>query len=264
MRVISFASGKGGVGKTSLVSNMGLISSAAGSRTLLIDGDWSLGKLAMALGVRPKHTIDHLLRQECTIDQLIEPVRDNLSIIAAPSGVHDFAELNEAARNHLFFELDQISPDYDRVFIDHSSGIHFGVLQFAAACHQHVLVTHAEPTSFADAYAIMKVLSHRFAIRNFQLIVTHAQDRIEAQKMSARFVDHVISQIPVQIGVLEYIPWDARMAECLRTQKPIVERYPTHSISIRLREIQRRLEETNVVPHHGMRFFSGRTLQATA
>ena len=47
-KVISFSSGKGGVGKTSLVTNIGYLYGQAGFRTLLIDGDWALGKLGMS------------------------------------------------------------------------------------------------------------------------------------------------------------------------------------------------------------------------
>src|SRR5690606_18909974 len=144
-KVISFSSGKGGVGKTSLVANLGCLYAAQGKKTLLIDGDWSLGKLSIALGIRPQHTIDRVLKGEVTLFEAMEKVRDRLSLLAAPSGKVGFEELDEATRNGLFYQLDQLANLHDVVLLDHSSGIHWGVLQFAAASHQHVIVTTAEP-----------------------------------------------------------------------------------------------------------------------
>ena len=57
-KVISYSSGKGGVGKTSLVANMGVLWAKEQKKVLIVDGDWSLGKMALTLGVKPQWAIN--------------------------------------------------------------------------------------------------------------------------------------------------------------------------------------------------------------
>jgi flagellar biosynthesis protein FlhG len=254
-RVISFSSGKGGVGKTSLVANLGCLYAGNGKKVLLIDGDWSLGKLAITLGVRPKFTIDKVLRGEVGLNDSIEKVRDGLGLLAAPSGRIGFEELDEATRNGLFFQLDQLSNGHDLILLDHSSGIHWGVLQFAAAAHQHVIVTTGEPTSYTDAYAIMKMLSKRFGVRRFGLLVTMSENQVETEKVISRFTDVVESQLGVLLSVIDIIPWEQKMAESIRHQQPFVERYPNHDVTRRFKRICSELERFPLNISAGLQFF---------
>lgn len=256
-KVISFSSGKGGVGKTSLVANLGLLCAREGNRTLLVDGDWNLGKLGITLGVRARWTVDHVLRGEAAVGDACVPVRENLSLLCAPSGMVGFEELIETQRNQLYFELDRLAEDFDTVFFDHASGIHPSVLQFAAASHQQVIVTTAEPTSYTDAYAIMKLLSKRFGVREFGLIVTGTEDPAEAKRVIARFSDVARCHLGVRPSLLDIIPWEPKLAESIRRQQPFVERYPSHALTDRLTALLGRLLAVPLVPHHGLNFGYG-------
>src|SRR5262245_41854436 len=124
-RVISFASGKGGVGKTTLVANLGHRWAAQGKSTLMIDGDWSLGKLSITLGVRPEWTVEKVLAGEVALAAAVQRVAPNLNLLASPTGVIGFEELPEAARNQLYFELEALCSTHDLILFDHSSGLHW-------------------------------------------------------------------------------------------------------------------------------------------
>lgn len=259
-RVISFSSGKGGVGKTSLVANLGALSAQSGKKTLLIDGDWSLGKLGIVLGTRPTTTLEKVLGGEVPMEQVIHSVRPNLDLIASPSGVDGLEELTEAMRNHLFFELERVVSSYDMVLLDHSSGIHWSVLEFVAACHRPVIVTTPEPTSYTDAYAIMKLLSKRFHVRHFDLVVSQCDSRSGATAIVNRFIEVVRSHLEVRVRLLDIIPRDTKVSDAIQAQQLFVDRYPTHGIRRQLEQILSRLEQTPIeiasrmqlVAHHGL------------
>lgn len=263
-KVISFSSGKGGVGKSTLSTNLGCLFAQMGRRTLLIDGDWNLGKLSIMLGVKPRVTIDAVLRGEVHLADAIEKVRPDLGLLAAPSGRIGFEEMDEATRNGLFYQLDGLSTSNDIVVLDHSSGIHWSVLQFAAASHQHVIVTTGEPTSYTDAYAIMKVLSKRFGVRRFGLIVTMSESQKETERVIARFEEVVENHLGVHLKVLDIIPWEQKLAEAIRYQQPFVERYPTHELTRRFRQICQELDRFPVSASTGLQFFSGEQTPTTA
>jgi flagellar biosynthesis protein FlhG len=263
-KVISYSSGKGGVGKTSLVANSGILWAEEGKKVLIVDGDWSLGKMALTLGVKPQWAIHDVLEGKATLKEAIQRVTRNLSLLASPSGVMGFEELTESQRNQLFYELDALQEDYDLILIDHSSGVHWGVIQFAAAAHSHVIVTTAEPTSYMDAYAIMKILSQRFKIRQFQLIVTMSQSMVETQRIIERFIDITQSHLEVSVREVGHFPFEPKLAESLRQQKPIANLYPDSLFIRQLSKVCKTLEKFPTEKGSGLKFYYSQNVNPLA
>jgi flagellar biosynthesis protein FlhG len=59
-RVFAVASGKGGVGKTSVVANLAFALTKLRKKVLVMDTDLGLGDLDIPLGLAPKYTVEHL------------------------------------------------------------------------------------------------------------------------------------------------------------------------------------------------------------
>jgi len=254
-RIVSFSSGKGGVGKTSVVVSLGHLWASSGKKTLLIDGDWNLGKLAITLGVKPKYTIENVLSGEVPLQEAILPIKPNLFLLAAPSGYISTEKLNEDVKNHLFFELDSLAGQYERLLFDHSSGVHSEVLWFAAACHQHVVVTTTEPTSYADAYAIMKLLSKNYHIRSFQLVVTLADHVGESHMAASRFCEVVHKNLDCQVRILDVLPRELKMSEAIRAGQPFVLKFPTNPLVGQFKKVCADLDRQKESNHSGLQFF---------
>lgn len=263
-KVISFSSGKGGVGKTSFVANMGVLWAQQGKKVLVVDGDWSLGKMALTLGVKPQWMINDVLEGKIGLREAVQGVTSHLSLLSSPSGVMGFEELSESQRNQLYYELDALKDDYDLVLIDHSSGVNWGVIQFAAAAHQHVIVTTAEPTSYMDAYAIIKILSQRFKVRNFQLVVTMSQELSETTRIIERFVDITQSHLDVRVLEVGHFSYEPKLAEALRTQKPFVTLFPELAFTQQLVGVCRTLDRLPCERGNGLKFFYADNINSIA
>jgi len=257
-RVVSFSSGKGGVGKTSVVANMGKLLAKSGQKVLLVDGDWTLGKLRITLGVKTEWTIEQVLNGEMGIEKAIAPVCENLFLLASPNGILDFNELTEIQRTQLFFEMESLEDRFDWILLDHSSGIGQDVLHFAAAAHEHVILTTSEPTSYTDAYAIMKVLSKRFSINEFKVVVTMSHNLVESWGIIDRFADVARSKLGVKVKVIDVFDFDQRVSECLRGGDLFVNKYPESILAQKLEKAIYSLCK-GTQKQNGLRFFYGKT-----
>jgi flagellar biosynthesis protein FlhG len=195
-RVMAVTSGKGGVGKTNIVANLGYTLAKRGKRVLIFDADLGLGNLDVLLGIAPVYNLAHVLNGEKSLEEIVIPGPGNLSILPASSGVQELTRLSNEQQYRILKNLNHLIEDYDVFLIDTGAGISTNVLYFAASAQEIIVVVTPEPTAITDAYALMKVLSIKYRERHFKLIVNAAKSPTEADEtyrqlnmVSSRFLD---------------------------------------------------------------------------
>lgn len=125
MRTISILNFKGGVGKTSLVINVGHKLAMEGKNVLIIDCD--LQKNASTLLKDPKPpTLLNVLRETATVEEAIQNARPNLDVLPSDTNLDRAAAYIISSGNDGYYilkhELDKIKAMqvYDFVLFDHS------------------------------------------------------------------------------------------------------------------------------------------------
>ncbi len=256
MHIVSFASGKGGVGKTTLVANLGTLwARRLQKRVLCVDADWVLGKLPIILGVTPPQSLSVVLEKDIPIRNIVHQVKEEypLFLVASPNGHQTWQELTALQRRVLFYELGSLVNDFDIVLLDHSSGAGPAVLEFASAAHTHVLATTIEPTSLTDAYAIIKMLAQTYRVQHFSLVLTQVHDCEQADAVCERFLNWVYDQLAVSVRVVGMIPFDMDFSRAIQLRQPYISLYPHTQAAKKIEEIGEVLLEKRL-QHHGLRF----------
>jgi flagellar biosynthesis protein FlhG len=227
-RVISVTSGKGGVGKSNIVVNLGLALSRRGLKVLLIDADLGLGNLDILLGLTPKFTIQDVLSLRRDLADVLVDGPGGLKILPASSGIPELAMLDEFQKLFLLNEMDHYTEDIDVALIDTGAGISPNVLFFNIAAHERIVVVNNQPPSIADAYALIKVMATQYAEKNFKLIVNGLAHKREAEsvyrtllKVTERFLGQEIS-----LDYLGFIPHDEAVPQAVMKQQPVLTLYP--------------------------------------
>ncbi|GAB6273922.1 MAG: MinD/ParA family protein [Peptococcaceae bacterium] len=225
--VVAVTSGKGGVGKTSLVVNMGLILAQRNQRTVIVDADLGLANVEVLLGIVPPYSVHDLLFDHKTIEDILTEGPFNLKIIAGGSGFQELANLEQSQRERLIGALSFFQDKSDFILIDTGAGISRNVLGFVAAAEEVVVIVTPEPTSLTDAYSLIKVLAKFEIHERVFLVVNQAVNEQEAFLTADKitFVANKFLQ-NIKINYLGFIGKESIVSEAVKNQNPFVLMYP--------------------------------------
>jgi flagellar biosynthesis protein FlhG len=241
VRVIAITSGKGGVGKTNIATNLAYHLSQMNRKTLVLDADMGLANIDVVLGIAPKYNLYHVLRGEKALCDVIVDGPGGMKILPATSGIQEMADLSRGEKLALLDELDGLGTELDFMLIDTAAGIAGNVIYFNVAAREIIVVVSPEPTSITDAYALIKILYSNYGEKRFMLLVNMVRNSNEAREVFLKVSNATSHFLNLSIEYLGYVFDDAKVTEAVRRQKALAEIYPDSRASKCLQSIARKL-----------------------
>src|SRR6056297_3401364 len=111
-RVISTTSGKGGVGKTAVVSNVAVALARLGKKVLIIDADLGLANVDVVMGISPPYNLNHFFSGDRALKEIMVDGPHGLKILPAGSGVQQFTYLDSQLKMRLIDALDALEEQF--------------------------------------------------------------------------------------------------------------------------------------------------------
>lgn len=168
--VIVVTSGKGGVGKTTTTSNIGLSLARLGHRTLLIDADVGLRNLDLLLGLENRivYTGLDVINKTCRLEQAViqDKRQPKLSFLSLSSNRVELTITGEQVRSL----ISSLIPEYDYILIDSPAGIDSGFLISIECATEAIVVVTPEVPSIRDADRVIGILMSK-NINKINLII---------------------------------------------------------------------------------------------
>jgi flagellar biosynthesis protein FlhG len=167
-KVISVAGGKGGVGKSSFVANLGVSLSQRPKKVVLIDADMGAANLHTFVGVpRPNKTLaDFFNNSQTHLDPIILPTPyPNLSLISSACDILSIISPNYQMNQKFFTALRKI--DAEAIIFDIEAGTHHRAVDFFALAPIGIVIVEPLPTALENAYLFIKNYLFRFLLRLF-------------------------------------------------------------------------------------------------
>ena len=236
-RVMAITSGKGGVGKTNVVAGLAMSLANIGQRVVVLDADFGLANIDILLGLTPTHTLEHVLRGEKLLEEILLDGPNGIKVIPASSGIQEMTQLDAASELRLVQGLQRVSENQDWLLIDTAAGIHDSVLKLLMAAQEILLVTTPEPTSLVDAYAMVKVVHLRDPKKPIWLLINNAQSETEAEETIEQLQAATLRFLGRELQVLGLIPADPFLLQAVRQQRGVVDVFPRSPSALAFRTI---------------------------
>jgi len=224
--ITAVLSAKGGVGKTTVATNLALAMHMFGNETVLVDGDFRNPNVSLHLG-----TYDATPGLQDVI-QGRAGVMESLSIHS--SGMKFIpAKLSMSYMGLKAHGLGKILRESGAdMIIDSAPGINDDVMSILDASDSVVVVTTPEIPSIADALRSVELA--RRAGKNILGIVVNRTTKYHRIKPS---------EIEAVTGaqVIGIIPEDLKVMKSLLAKRPVIEAYPNSSAAVALSKVAARL-----------------------
>lgn len=223
---LAIMSGKGGVGKTNIVLNLGYALHEANMTAMLMDCDLGLANLDVLLGISPEKTLHDLLQTGVDAEDVLVPIEQGFDMLPATSGVPELVEMDEDMQDILFKKLVSLAGEYEYLMLDLGAGISPTVLSFAALSQLRIVVVTPEPTSMTDSYAMIKVLVTQYGVTDFLILVNQATSAKEANVTFDRLAAACKNFLDIDLRNLGFIHQDKKLADSVRHQTPLLKYAP--------------------------------------
>ncbi|MGE0634153.1 MAG: MinD/ParA family protein [Pseudobdellovibrionaceae bacterium] len=256
-RTISITSGKGGVGKTTVVANLAYSLGARGKSVLIFDGDLGMANVDIMFGIRAQKSLQNVLNRECDLKDILVEVAPKVWLIPGGSGVRDFQNMSSFERRALLDAVATLNTTFDYMLIDTAPGITDNVLYLNSAAQTTCVVITPDPASFADSYALIKVLNQEYQETRFSILSNQVKDETEGLSLFKKFNEIAGKFLYIGLDYAGSIPNDPNLRKAVQGQRLIVKQEPNSISSLALQSISSNLEGSSKTGEvkGGLQFF---------
>ncbi len=230
-RIISVLSGKGGVGKTTLVSNLGTALVKRGKKVTILDANVTTPNLSLHLGI-PLYpvTLHDVLRDNISIEAATYDHHTGLKVVPASLSTKalrgiDMSKL-ESALSHLV-------EKNDIIIVDSAAGLGEEALTAIDVADDLIVVTNPELPAVTDALKTIKMAQE--AGTNILGVVVNRVKGLN-HEMS---MDEIRSML--EVPIISIIPEDVHVPKSISKKTPVVHHKPRSRSSIQFQKLASRI-----------------------
>jgi septum site-determining protein MinD len=227
-RIIAIASGKGGVGKTTIALNLGFAMASLKKNVLVVDTDVSLPNLDLYTGLeKPLITLLEVLNGSASIQSAIYSIQMGLNIMPCGSSLEALRNVDIDKLGSIISELK--NSEFDYVILDVPAGLsRFSLLPMTYS-DEVILIVNPDPASISDAQKV-RTVSGLTDMKITGIIVN-------------KYKKNTYEDIGIKLGlpVLGLVPEDDAVIRSRDSKKPVISLRPGSSPAKSIMKIARKV-----------------------
>ena len=216
--VIVITSGKGGVGKTTTVANIGTGLAVLGKKVVVVDTDIGLRNLDVVLGLENRivYNLVDVINGSCRLRQALIKDKRHPELCLLPSA--QTKDKSAVSPEQMIKLTDDLREQFDYILLDCPAGIEQGFKNAIAGAQRSIVVTTPEVSSIRDADRIIGLLEASGIRKNELLINRLRVDMVRrGDMMSVEDVTEILA-----IDLLGVIPDDESVVVATNQGEPVV------------------------------------------
>ena len=226
VKVVAVCSGKGGVGKTNVATNLAIAFGGLGRNTCLLDADLSLANVDVLLGLQPTFNLSHVVSGDADLASTMLQGPNNIRIVPASSGNFCMTDLPAASQVSIIQAFGELSDQPDVMIVDTAAGISSNVARFVQAAQHPIVVVRDEPASLTDAYALIKVFSQNYGVTRFHIVSNQSQRAGDGGRLFRKLTRVTDNFLDVVLRHAGDVPHDQYLIKAVQEQRAVVDVYP--------------------------------------
>ncbi|MBL8764910.1 MAG: P-loop NTPase [Phycisphaerae bacterium] len=260
--LITVASGKGGVGKTTVAVNLAVALAGLGRRAVVVDADFGVANADVLLGLTPRNRLHPEVLREMGADadeagvwtRAATASEHGVTLVAGIAGVAGAADVSARARDRVLRGVNRLRRGADFVILDAPAGVGESVLEYVTSADLALLVTTPEPTALADVYALIKCLhaGKRLNALSARVVVNEARDGADAAMALTRLQAVAERFLGVRVLGAGWVPRDEAACRAVRARRPLVRMAPGSAGSMAIRSMAKWIEKEQCVRIAGL------------
>ena len=236
--------GRGGAGKTTMTANLGTYFARNGRRTLVIDGDLYLPKLAFHFGIyNPMYNLHTLMKNPDmrVVNAVYKDVRTGVDVLPGSSRLYDVLELDQRRLRDIVRE---IQTRYNVTIIDSPVGIPFDTISTFRLAQYQLIIIEIERSPIHTVHKMVEneVLKLKALGEAYGLQVGVILNKV---REASQNVDDIVDflEYSVEVPVIGIVPYDQRVPEATNMGRPVLDYSPHANASKAISEAGDILEE---------------------
>ena len=235
-KIITITSGKGGVGKSNFVINLGIHIQSTGKKVMIFDADVGMGNDDVLMGLRTRGSIFDVISGDKTLEEVMLKGPFGINLIPGGSGLNRIEELTENEKEIFFNKISELKG-FDYILMDTGAGISKNVLGFINCSDEVIFLTTPEPTSLTDCYSVIKATKH-FKLKDTGcVVVNRALDKEEGEGIFFKLNSVCNKFLNMDLSYLGCVYEDRKLLEAVRSQEPVIIKFPSSEVSLSIKKI---------------------------
>ncbi len=245
--VIGIASGKGGVGKSTIAVNLGQALANQGKKTTLLDADLGLANAQILLGLDAPYNIGDVINEKKTVNEVLIPCNENFSLIPGASGDPVLANISPLIAKSLINEVTSEIDDLDVLIVDCAAGLAESNLAFLESCDIKLIVVQDEPASIADCYGVIKIESKKNQMDNIFVLPNRVKSQNAGKNLFDKLNKVCMKFLEEPVYYLDSVVNDDLLIANARKRESLFPNHETSAAAYNFSQLAEKISELKVL-----------------